>query len=224
MGGLWLWAHRRLVREVFHDLGILSLRAFNQVAWRPVFDALHSLPMMFQLLAAKQVTGIAGTHMRLHICSRRKPNLHYKLCPSCGTKTEDCDHVLTCQEANCVDCLLKSTERLDKWFEEQNTEPRLRMALIRYAIGRGGVTMRTVAYGLGSMLGRLSQSQDMIGWRRCMDGMIFKEAVEIQQAQYNLWRVNKSTGRWAQDLVTKLMEATHGQWLYCNVQVHDTIQ
>ena len=57
-----------------------------------------------------------------------------------------------------------------------------------------------------------------------MEGMISKEAVEIQQAHCNLWRIKKSAGRWAQYLATKLMEATHGQWLYPNVQVHDAIQ
>ena len=179
MDGLRFWTHRRLAREVFHDLGILSLRAFDQVAWRPVFDALHSLPRMFQIWAAKQVTGIAGTNLRLYIYSRRKPNPHCKLCPSCRIRTEDCDHVLTCQESSRVDCLLKSVERLDKWLEEQNTEPRLRVALVKYATGRGGVTMRMASCGMGSMFGRLSQSQDVIGWRRFMEGMFFKEAVEI---------------------------------------------
>ena len=224
MDGLRFWTHRRLAREVFHDLGILSLRAFDQVAWRPVFDALHSLPRMFQIWAAKQVTGIAGTNLRLHICSRRKPKPHCKLCPSCRVRTEDCDHILTCEESSRVDCLLKSAERLDKWLGEQNTEPRLRVALVKYATGRGGVTMRMASCGLGSMFGRLSQSQDVIGWRRFMEGMISKEAVEIQQSHYNLWRIKKSAGRWAQDLATKLMEATHGQWLYRNVQVHDAVQ
>ena len=224
MGGLRFWAHRRLAREVFRDLGILEFQAFDQVAWRPIHDALLSVPRLFQLWAAKQVTGIAGTNLRLHICSRRKPNPHCKWCPSCGDKAEDCEHVLTCEETKRVDCLLKSIDRLDKWLEEQGTEPRLHMALVRFARGRGGVTMRAAACGLGSMFGRLAQSQDKIGWRRFMEGMISKTAVEIQQAHYNLWRVKKSAGRWAQGLAIKLMEATHGQWMYRNVQVHDATQ
>jgi len=28
---------------------------------------------------------------------------------------------------------------------------------------------------------------------------------------------------WAQQLVIRLLEITHGQWLYRNVQVHDTV-
>jgi hypothetical protein len=29
--------------------------------------------------------------------------------------------------------------------------------------------------------------------------------------------------RWSTGLITKLLEVTHGQWLYRNVQVHDTV-
>ena len=70
----------------------------------------------------KQVTCIAGTNLPLHICSRRKPNPHCNLCPSCRVKTEDCEHMLTCKESNRVDCLLKSTDRLDKWIGLQGAE------------------------------------------------------------------------------------------------------
>ena len=37
---LRFWVHRRLAREVFCDLGILEFQAFDQVAWRPIHDAL----------------------------------------------------------------------------------------------------------------------------------------------------------------------------------------
>ena len=57
-----------------------------------------------------------------------------------------------------------------------------------------------------------------------MEGMISKVATEIQQAHYNMLCAKKSAGRWAQGLAIKLMEATHGQWMYRNVQVHDATQ
>ena len=65
----------------------------------------------------------------------------------------------------------------------------------------------------GSMLGRLAQLQDKIGWRRFMEGMVSRVTVEIQQVHYNLWQVKRSTGRWAQGLVTQLTEITHGRWM-----------
>jgi hypothetical protein len=29
--------------------------------------------------------------------------------------------------------------------------------------------------------------------------------------------------RWAQGLILKLLEATHGQWIYRNIQIHDSV-
>ena len=68
----------------------------------------------------------------------------------------------------------------------------------------------------------LAESQDIIGWRRFMEGMISKEWAEIQRDHYNLFGGKVTPSKWAQGLVTRLLEVTHGQWLYRNVQVHDT--
>ncbi len=108
---------------MLRNLGILGFHVFDQVAWRPIYDALFYVPWLFQLWAAKQVTGIAGTNLCLHICLWQKPNPHCKLRPSCGVKTEDYEYVLTCEESNRMDCLLKSIDRPDKWMEEQHTDP-----------------------------------------------------------------------------------------------------
>jgi hypothetical protein len=29
--------------------------------------------------------------------------------------------------------------------------------------------------------------------------------------------------KWAQGLILKLLESTHGQWIYRNIQIHDTV-
>ena len=54
-----------------------------------------------------------------------------------------------------------------------------------------------------------------------MEGMLSKHVVGIQR---DYWRLHGWTGnseKWARTLITKLMECTHGQWLYRNVMVHD---
>ena len=58
----------------------------------------------------------------------------------------------------------------------------------------------------------MARAQDDIGWWRFMEGMICKEIGRIQR-----------TEKWGVGLVTKLLEVTHGQWLYHNIQVHDKI-
>ena len=56
-----------------------------------------------------------------------------------------------------------------------------------------------------------------------MEGMISKECIPIQQACLTICGSRLSIQRWAIGLVTKLLEITHGQWLYRNVQVHDSV-
>jgi hypothetical protein len=69
----------------------------------------------------------------------------------------------------------------------------------------------------------MATSQDTIGWRRFMEGMICKEIRQIQQMYAGLQGLRLSSRKWGKGLVTKLLEVTHCQWLYRNVQVHDKI-
>ena len=56
-----------------------------------------------------------------------------------------------------------------------------------------------------------------------MEGMISKEWVKLQQEHYTIFGGKYTpTKKWAQLLVTKLLEVTHGQWLYRNIQIHDS--
>ena len=55
-----------------------------------------------------------------------------------------------------------------------------------------------------------------------MEGMISKEALEIQKSYANICGSALSATEWIKGVVVKLLETTHGQWLYWNVQVHDT--
>ena len=67
----------------------------------------------------------------------------------------------------------------------------------------------------------LAQVQDKIGWRRFMEGMISKQVVEAQYHSQTITGSRRSIKSWASGLVIKLLECTHGQWLYRNVVVHD---
>ena len=66
-------------------------------------------------------------------------------------------------------------------------------------------------------------SQDKIGWRRFMEGMISKECIRVQGAFRSFCDTKLSIKDWAIGLITKLLEVTHGQWLYRNIQVHDVL-
>ena len=56
-----------------------------------------------------------------------------------------------------------------------------------------------------------------------MEGMISRDLCDTQEDQYMAPRDRLSCKNWKQTLVIKLLEVTHGQWLYRNVHVHDSI-
>ena len=56
-----------------------------------------------------------------------------------------------------------------------------------------------------------------------MEGMVSKEIVSIQWEYLVLSGSSMTVDRWMSGLIIKLLEVTHGQWLYRNIQVHDIV-
>ena len=56
-----------------------------------------------------------------------------------------------------------------------------------------------------------------------MEGMISKEMITIQLQYASLTGSEYSIQKWASGLIVKLLEITHGQWLYRNCVVHDRV-
>ena len=70
---------------------------------------------------------------------------------------------------------------------------------------------------------KLAESMDKIGWRRFMEGMVSKEILTIQGRAQETGKKKLPIQSWCAGLVTRLLEVTHGQWLYRNVHVHDIL-
>ena len=83
--------------------------------------------------------------------------------------------------------------------------------------------MKDIVGNITHRLYPLAQSQDLIGWRRFMEGMISKEITGIQKSYLALISYHLSIKRWMTGLITKLLEFTHGQSLCRNVHVHNSI-
>jgi hypothetical protein len=115
------WAHRRLAREAMVDSKILLGRQFDGIAWEAAYDALHSVPQMFQLWACKQVWDIAGTN---YLQSKWDKSVK-GWCPSCRQSRETAAHVVMCSEAGRVDTLHRTVDFMEEWLSEVGTNPAL---------------------------------------------------------------------------------------------------
>ena len=216
---LRFWAHRQMAKSHFHEKSILFAQQFDMVDWDSIHTALRRVPRMFQIWACKQVMDIAPANG-----NRPWERTLCPLCPSCAQERETCSHILSCNHEGRVDVLMKSIDLLATWMTEVDTDPDLRDCIMEYARGRGGITMSELCSSLDTRFRLMAHDQDEIGWRRFMEGMISQRMRTIQ-SEYSVIEGSKVTpDQWGSGVVIKLLETSHGQWLYRCIQVHDKVQ
>jgi hypothetical protein len=108
---------------------------------------------------------------------------------------------------------------LDKWLEKVGTDPAVRKCIVWYAQEHGFKSMKEVCKE--ERLRPMAREQDKIGWRQFMEGMVAKHILLVQDEFHALTREGPTTGKWASQLVCRLLEVVHGQWVYQNIQVYD---
>ena len=83
------------------------------------------------------------------------------------------------------------------------------------------ITRIYLVMGYSKKFQKMATSQDEIGWRQVMEGMVCREARQLQE-EYKIICGSWTSGkRWTEGLITRLLEAMHGQRLYRNIQVHN---
>ena len=209
------WAHRHLAKANFHSLGILFSQEFEYIDWEMVYETLRTVPWLFQVWACKQVMGVAGT--------MEWGRSTVRVCPSCTVERDTCAHVLSCCHEGRVATLKHTLELTEEWLVDADTNPDLLNCIMEYAHGRGGKTMESICAGLDSQFLLMAREQDAIGWRCFMEGMVSTRMRSIQCDYHHLQGTNMNPKCWARGLIQKLLEATHGQWIYWNIQIHDSV-
>ena len=119
---------------------------------------------------------------------------------------------------------MKSIDLMSSWMVEVNMDPDLRECMENYAKERGMLSMSEICHGMDHRFRQTAVEQDKIGWRRFMEGMVSMRLREIQTNYSDIEGSHISPTQWCIGAVIKLMESTHGQWLYRCVQVHDRVQ
>ncbi len=137
-----------------------------------------------------------------------------KECPSCMRVKDTSAHVLVCHHEGMVETLHNSLSLMEEWMREVDTKPELQESIAEYAHADEGLIMGEILKGRGETFQQMAHNQDEIGWRRrFMEGIICTRMREMQQHYRLRLGFGAKPERWAQGLILKLMETTHGQWL-----------
>jgi hypothetical protein len=145
-----------------------SERQFEEVAWEHLHMVLSRKGTGFRLWLAKQTSDFCATGVQMVRCRMADDSR----CPSCWKPRERADHLCKCPSEARTQLLESAVDGLCRWMEsDDRTDPELCYWLPRYIRGRGALSFTE----LGTFSNRMeaaAQSQDLIGWRRFMEGRV----------------------------------------------------
>jgi hypothetical protein len=107
-------------------------------------------------------------------------------CPCCTIHVETADHVILCPKEGRVEVFTQSLLALERWLYDADMDPELADCIVEYVQRRGQKTMEVIVQEAQRRFNAMGQSQDRIGWRRFLEGMILKEITGLQQQYYVL--------------------------------------
>ncbi len=203
---IWHAAGRQVARSFFHQTSRLFTEAFDEVDWPQVHWTLNKeVPRLFKVWACKQVMNIAATNKNLRWRHRHGQS---NKCPCCNINVATAEHILLRPEEGRIEAFRLATTVLERWLDEADTDPDLADSIVEYVQRRRTATMEEVVREAPRRFRTMGLSQDKIGWRRFLEGMISKEITVIQQQFYALNGSRLSLEKWSSGLITRLMEIT----------------
>jgi hypothetical protein len=87
--------------------------------------------------------------------------------------------VLLCPEEGQVEVFMQSLLALERWLKKVDTDPDLADSIVKYIQQQGTVSMEDIVQEAPSRFQVVGKSQDKIGWRWFLEGMILKEITGI---------------------------------------------
>ena len=202
-------------RELYHSKGILHREHFHLVWWDGCALAIPRFPKMFQAFVTKQTSKFCGTNRQLSRIDATVENV----CPSCGQPDESSKHITRCSDEGRVELWTRSVRDLTEWVAETTSHLHLRDMLSSYLLARDGACMTDFAPAWDEELTRLAEQHDLIGWDNFVEGRISAAYLEVVAPCFPS-RGKYNPTRWCTELVSRLMQMTHKQWLFRNHHVH----
>ena len=208
----------RTINERGVNVGGLGWDAsvFNSVDWK----ARQRVPAseMRSLWLSKQETGT---------CRTRRNNARITgdgddRCPNCKRRNENSRHLNLCQDPGRSRLFREGATNLRRWMtrRRQKTEPSLAAVIHDYVRLRGAVTMESLALRFSPELRAAAAVQDQISWCETMHGKLATQLVAIQERYCRAHSIGLDGKSWATNMVRKLQEMSHSQWLFRNFSLH----
>ena len=205
---------RNRAKEFYQRHKIMS-QGFDDVAWAPLKCVLKGKAPQYRLWLTKTTSKCCGSKQMLHRWGYEED----PLCPLCKEHPENSKHQLQCKHVGRNDLYQEEVTALINTLETMDTCPDLLESLETYLTRKGEVTFADTTT-LKPHLEAIGRAQDRIAWLHFMEGKISHEMISHQALYYLDEGSIRTADSWAKQLITRLLQITHGPWIYRNVMVH----
>ena len=115
-----------------------------------------------------------------------------------------------------------TAEALRDWLYSCGTNPELAEVLTEFLYAKGEARCHGSTLSRRHQYEKFLHSQERIGWVKMMEGMISEELLQLDRQDILDNDCKLMVDAWVQKLIEKLLEATHGVWIYRNIMMHDS--
>jgi hypothetical protein len=131
---------------------------------------------------------------------------------------------MQCPDEDRTRLLIKTVEELEKWMETNGrTDPELIYWIPKFILMRDNKPFFQLGY-MSDKMRALAASQEKIGWQNFTEGYISWHFYNIQQFHLLMSNNFLNSSDWTKQFITKILQITHSQWIYCNISLHDKRQ
>jgi len=203
---------RPLMIKNNHNTGGLgwSHHHFEIIDWKTLDAVVARKPTMYGIWLAKQTVGVCATRRNM----ARIQGLDDDRCPNCLMGPERSTHLNCCPDEGRSLLFIEAVNELENWMiKHDKTDKELRYWLCKYLLFRGERTMCS----LGSMtpaLTTVAEDIDLIGWHDMLHGRLPTSLTQFQQSYCASINSRLNGHDWARALVAKLLDISHGQWMF----------
>jgi len=192
--------------------------AFDEVDWEHLELSQKNKPDTYKIWRSKQNSGFCGTRVQVgRYSGESQPD---EKCPNCGQR-EIAEHLMLCPDSDRTRLLKEQVGNLHDWLvKDNNTDEELAYWIPKYLLTRGTKPFAEMG-DMSVSMRELATSQDKIGWRRFTEGCISKKFHTRQTFHLRMSNSRLNGTDWTKQLISKLLQITHSQWIYRNITLHD---
>ena len=203
------------------DKGRLTPSNREQVDWKALGRAMHSLPPNLQRWTAKHTVGMCGVG-KFRALWRKGTN---GACPCCSEcKLEDHRHVPRCRGPTATATWNKYHQLLRTWMISNSTAPEVETFLFEYLrllrSPTRPIPQVTTVPARSALLKAAIASQVTLGAQGLLEGLLSSHWRRVQQAYLDDIRSPRSVDLWASRLIQQLILLGHHMWRNRNAVFH----